>query len=400
MLAERSGLENLQCLSAPSHEEQGIGDREIETLIKTHSSINARPCLKPAELKTKLIGSPGLKSNKRKHKKRGGNKANQPSFKFALPSRTGRQVRCLHQNANGLRARLKDGSFFKTLEEQTPDVIAITEARCTRHICLKYKNTRTRLRELGYLYTAFNATRTNVGYAGVAVISKLPFSSVELDFTDVRKLPRHPPYSTDAKLLEQLQQEARVLIAEFGHFNLAVVYSPNSGKPGELTRLPKRIEFEELLQQKLSQLDMPCILVGDLNTVRDTADASGGLQHPRYVNHPGCTPEERALFEQLIARNHFVDMQRQQGVPGHTYQSSRGYSLRLDYVLAHESIANYTRDFKHIVGMGSDHSGQTFCIDKALFDIDPCPLSRAKVGSQHVNALLSSAELTRHTHTL
>ena len=344
----------------------------------------------PAQQKEKRKkGAQNNSSAKHRKAKAKKNKTNSTfKFSYALPAKTGRNIRCLHQNANGLRARLRDGSFFKTLESEKPDVVAITESRCTRKQFLKFRNTRTHLKQLGYHYTAFNVTHSNVGYAGVAILSKLPFATVELGLDCAKTPPHHK------RLLAEMQQEARVLIAEFGHFNLAVVYSPNSGKPGDLARLPKRRAFEELLRQRLSQVDMPCLLVGDLNTVRRPNDASDGLQHARYIDHPGCTVEERALLEQMIEDNHFVDLQEQHGVPGHTYNNSRGYSLRLDYVLVHSAIETYVRDFKHVLGMASDHTGQTFCVDESLFNIAPQPFIRATELSadtilQQANALQS-----------
>ena len=360
-----------------------LTERDLHNVEQTHVPHNVRHTVVPPvatqtsefestadsadSTSVETTNVPNRNTPKRNGKKKKMKKKNFTSlFPFPLPPRTGRRYRFFHQNANGLRARLRDGSFFKALEEENPDVVAITEARCTRKQFLRTKKTRARLRSLGYHFTAFH-TSTNKGYAGVAVISKLPFSTIEIGLDEVdAKLPVPPPPG----LLKELQAEARVLLAEFGHFRVAVVYSPNSGKPGDLSRLPKRILFEKLLQHRLGKLDMPFVLVGDLNAARDETDVSDGLSHPRYTQHPGCTDQERALLEQLIDDNHLVDLQQQQGEEGFTYYNSRGYAMRLDYVLVHEALQAYIQEFQHIKGMSSDHSGQTFEIDRSLFDLD------------------------------
>ena len=123
----------------------------------------------------------------------------------------------LHWNMNGVRARLRDGSFWKAL--QGHDVLCITEFRCPRKEFLRKKDVRQRLKSLGFLYWATHASTANKGYAGVCVISK---AYVESSVGD-----------------PELDKEGRLVMAHFESFTLVVGYLPNSGKKGELVRLAK-----------------------------------------------------------------------------------------------------------------------------------------------------------------
>jgi hypothetical protein len=179
----------------------------------------------------------------------------------AVPPLCGSNHTVMHQNANGLRARLRDGSFFETLDEHTPDVVLITEARSARSKFVRVMGAKQKLTRRGYKYCAVHSGK-NMGYAGCAVFSKIPFHFV------MKGLETSNAPKTHAALLKQLEGEARVLTVEFANFSLVTCYSPNSGSENDLCRLPKRMAFEELLSYFLNRLDNPYVLVGDLNVAR------------------------------------------------------------------------------------------------------------------------------------
>ena len=78
------------------------------------------------------------------------------------------------------------------------------------------------------------------GYAGVTVISKIPFSCAEEGVGDY-----------------ELDKEGRFLTLDFEGFYLAVSYFPNAGKKGALTQMDKRISFNNQVRKKVWSFDKP-----------------------------------------------------------------------------------------------------------------------------------------------
>jgi hypothetical protein len=173
----------------------------------------------------------------------------------AVPPLCGSNHSVMHHNANGLRARFRDGSFFENLDEHDPDVVLITEARSARSKFVRVMGAKRKLTQRGYKYCAVYAGK-NMGYAGCAIFSKIPFHFV------IKGLETSNAPKTHAALLKQLEGETRVLTVEFAHFSLVTCYSPNSGSENDLCRLPKRMAFEELLSYFLNRLDNPYMLIG------------------------------------------------------------------------------------------------------------------------------------------
>jgi exodeoxyribonuclease III len=66
-----------------------------------------------------------------------------------------------------------------------------------------------------------------------------------------------------------LDNEGRVIIAEYEKFILINTYIPNSSR--ELVRLPFRMEWEKVFRAKLSEIEKkkPIIWTGDLNVAHN-----------------------------------------------------------------------------------------------------------------------------------
>ena len=229
----------------------------------------------------------------------------------------------LHWNMNGVRARLRDGSFWQAL--QGHDILCITEFRCPRKEFLRKKDVRQRLKSLGFLYWATHASTANKGYAGVCVISKVPFSYVESGVGD-----------------PELDKEGHLVMAHFENFTLVVGYLPNSGKKGELVRLAKRTRFNISLASRLGELRSDYVFVGDLNVILSDDRAQGGLTHTHWQEHPGCHETEISDLNSLIKKSGLTDLQQHEGVQGHTFtctcQGRPGFSCVLDYVLVSKNL--------------------------------------------------------------
>jgi hypothetical protein len=90
------------------------------------------------------------------------------TFKDAfIPPPAGSRYTVFHQNANGLRARLLDGSFVRALTEEDADVFVFTESRCTRKqffrlFSQKVGPARPALSKLVFDFCVFYATRPSL----------------------------------------------------------------------------------------------------------------------------------------------------------------------------------------------------------------------------------------------
>ena len=103
------------------------------------------------------------------------------------------------------------------------------------------------LEKQGFRFWAETVTKkgpkTSSGYAGVTVISKIPFSCAEEGVGDY-----------------ELDKEGRFLTLDVEGFYLAVSYFPNAGKKGALPQMDKRISFNNQVRKKVWSFDKPFLL--------------------------------------------------------------------------------------------------------------------------------------------
>ena len=146
---------------------------------------------------------------------------------------------------------------------------------------------------------------------------------------------------------QEYNREGRTLVAEYEDFTVVMVYVPNSGQ--NLVRLDRRLnEWEADMRGFLKELDArkPVILLGDLNTAHLDADI-WNVTAKHIPKQAGCTPQERAAFDQLLAECGMKDSFK------HFYPDSAGWftywsqragnravnrGLRLDYALCSERL--------------------------------------------------------------
>ena len=111
------------------------------------------------------------------------------------------------------------------------------------------------------------------GYSGTALLSKTKPIEVKMGLG-----------------VEDLDDEGRLITAEYEEFFLVTTYVPNAGK--KLVTLPKRLTWDPEMRKHLKELDAkkPVILCGDLNVAHLEID----LANPKTNNkNAGFTPEER-----------------------------------------------------------------------------------------------------------
>ena len=236
-------------------------------------------------------------------------------------------------NVNGIRARASQ--LRQWLEHERPDVVCLQEIKATpdqvpRDLC-----------ELGDHWCFWHGARA---YSGVGLL-------VRRELAEVRPESGHPPFDHDC----------RIVVVELGDVAAASVYVPNGNRD-----LPGKLRFLEAMAawaRERRAAGRALLVCGDLNVARTDADV-----HPkeRKAGVIGQLPEERALFEALLAEGDLVDLARALHPEDdrlYTWWApwrnlrQRNIGWRIDYVLASAPLASRVRSFASQREVGtSDHA--------------------------------------------
>ena len=216
-------------------------------------------------------------------------------------------------NVNGIRARA--AQVREWLERDAPDVVCLQELKATAaQIPAETK--------LPSYHDYWHGLK---GYSGVSL-------HVRKDLFGSDPVFSHPPFDIESRIVQAIQ----------GNLVVASVYVPNGGKdyPAKLDFMTRLTEWVRQLHAERREL----VLCGDMNIARTEMDV-----HPkeRKANAVGQRPEERALFETLLATP-LVDL-------GRTFDPdnpnlftwwapwrnlrARNIGWRLDYVLVSQTVA-------------------------------------------------------------
>ena len=215
-------------------------------------------------------------------------------------------------NVNGIRARAAQVRDW--LERDAPDVVCLQELKATA-AQIPPDN------KLPAYHDYWHGLK---GYSGVSLHVR-------------RELFRDPIFSHPA-----FDVESRIVQAEQGDVVIASVYVPNGGKDYQtkLTFMTRLTEWVRQLHAEKREL----VLCGDINIARAEMDV-----HPkeRKLNAIGQRPEERALFETLLATP-LVDLGRAFDpenpnlftwwAPWRNLRA-RNIGWRLDYILVSPTVA-------------------------------------------------------------
>ncbi|HKW41793.1 MAG TPA: exodeoxyribonuclease III [Gemmatimonadales bacterium] len=216
-------------------------------------------------------------------------------------------------NVNGIRARA--GQVREWLERDAPDVVCLQELKATT----AQIPAETKLPEYQDYWHGLK------GYSGVSL-------HVRRDLFGSDPIFSHPPFDIESRIVQATQ----------GNLVVASVYVPNGGKDysAKLKFLARLTEWVRQLHAEQREL----VLCGDINIARTEMDV-----HPkeRKANAVGQRPEERALFETLLATP-LVDLGRAFDpdnpnlftwwAPWRNLRA-RNIGWRLDYVLVSQTIA-------------------------------------------------------------
>ncbi|CAG9792175.1 unnamed protein product [Diatraea saccharalis] len=239
-------------------------------------------------------------------------------------------------NVDGIRAWLGKGGL-EYLKYEKPDILCLQEVKCAQD-----KLPEELVNVPGY--HAYWLCSDQDGYAGVGVYTS--------------KLAMNVQYGLQN---EDLDNEGRIITAEYEHFYLISTYVPNAGR--KLVTLPKRLQWNEAFRNYVKELDKkkPVIICGDMNVAHNEID----LANPKTnKKNAGFTEEERAGMTDLLGDG-FVDTFR------HLYPDTKGaytfwtYMMnsraknvgwRLDYFIVSERLLTSVCDSVIRDGVyGSDH---------------------------------------------
>jgi exodeoxyribonuclease-3 len=264
-------------------------------------------------------------------------------------------VKLYSWNVNGIRAVLKRGQLYPFLQEHQPDILCLQETKAERG--------QVEVELPGYHEYWNSAVRK--GYSGTAILSKQKPLSVVNGFPSGFA----QRYRFADELLRDSAEEGRLMAAEFEHYYVVTVYTPNA--KDDLSRVQLRFEHWDpafLAYCQLLERSKPVIFCGDLNVAHTELD----LANPKSNRgKKGFTDQERQGFQNLVDAG-FIDTFRlfKQGNGHYTWWShfansrARNIGWRIDYVLVSGKLrtAVAAADI-HADVMGSDHCPVSIVLD-------------------------------------
>ncbi len=258
-------------------------------------------------------------------------------------------------NVNGIRAVVRKELFTPFISTHQPDVLCLQET--------KAEQGQAEVDLSGYEEYWNSAEKK--GYSGTAIFSKMKPLAVLNGFPEdlVTK------YKVTGDTYGDPNKEGRIIAAEYEHFYVVTVYTPNA--KDDLSRIPLRhnhwdpafLEYCKELEKK-----KPVIFCGDLNVAHTEDD----LANPKpNRGKKGFTSEEREGFQNFLDAG-FVDTLRmfKQGSGHYTWWShfansrARNVGWRIDYFLVSAALKDKVKAAEiHADVMGSDHCPISITLD-------------------------------------
>ncbi len=253
-------------------------------------------------------------------------------------------MRLITWNVNGIRAVMKKG-LEQMLDYLDADMVCFQETKAQQE--------QIDLSEDLYPYQYISSAKKK-GYSGTMIVSRIEPISVSYGLG-----------------IEELDQEGRVVCAEFENFYLVDVYTPNAGEG--LKRLDFRVKWDIASADYIKKINQvkPVLLCGDFNVARTEDDIwDGGVSE---AGSPGFTPEERLGFERglmQILKDSWRELHPEDRQYTWWSYYSRGreknQGWRIDYWLISPSLMDKVEDVRILDDVfGSDH-----CPVELEIDID------------------------------
>jgi exodeoxyribonuclease III len=241
-------------------------------------------------------------------------------------------------NVNGIRAVHRKGQFDRILEEN-PDILCIQETKANPGQLPPEV-----LGPRGY-QSYFHFPTEKKGYSGVAIYTKEKPLKVINDLG-----------------IPDMDQEGRLILAEYKNFTLINTYFPNGG--GAPERLQYKLAFYDHFLayiERLRKTTPNIIFCGDVNVAHKEID----LARPKEnINHIGFLPIERAWLDKVIEKG-WIDVFRHfypNTIDAYTYWDMKSYARernvgwRIDYFFTTKEFIKNIKSIEILDGiLGSDH---------------------------------------------
>jgi exodeoxyribonuclease III len=223
-------------------------------------------------------------------------------------------------NVNGLKARLD--FLLRWLEERRPDLVGLQELKLGDE-----QFPRAELEAAGYHALCHGQK----GWNGVAVLSRDPLEPLQVGLPGQEELG------------------ARLLSARTGDRVFTSIYVPNGKSVGHAD-FPRKLAWLDALAEHLARGHDAAparVVVGDFNVCPAPLDSWNEEALRGQIFH---TDEERGRFRRLLALG-FVDLYRalhpeSRAFSWWDYRAGafhRGHGLRIDFLLASESLAGQAK---------------------------------------------------------
>jgi exodeoxyribonuclease-3 len=236
-------------------------------------------------------------------------------------------------NVNGIRARQEQ--VLEWIQRDQPDIICLQEIKATR------EQVPEQLREMAGYWCYWHGARA---YSGVGLHIRRSL------------MPEQPAFEHPA-----FDFETRIVAARVGDFLIACIYVPNGGK--DYAAKLRFLEAMEGYAMDCRSRGLGLILCGDMNVTRTDQDV-----HPkeRKPNAIGQRPDERELFERVLAGGGMIDVGRALDPdndrlftwwPPWRNMRQNNIGWRLDYILASQPVSGRIARCSVLAELGaSDHA--------------------------------------------
>jgi exodeoxyribonuclease-3 len=256
-------------------------------------------------------------------------------------------MKIISWNTNGLRATYKQGHFDPLFTHYDPDILCLQETKATPEQLPES------VREVFGYDAYFSWPEIKKGYSGVAIYTKKKPLNVTYGIAS--------PAVALAKEGIDLDNEGRVITAEYEKFYMITGYFPNGG--GGPERLDYKLRFYDQFLTYIEGLRSakPVIFCGDINTAHNEID----LARPKEnVMNTGFLPIERAWMDKLVEKG-WIDAFRllyPDQKDTYTYwdqktaSRERNVGWRIDYFFVSQDLKDKVTDLKTMKDYyGSDH---------------------------------------------
>jgi exodeoxyribonuclease-3 len=246
-------------------------------------------------------------------------------------------MKILSWNVNGLRALHKKGQFDWLMKE-SPDIICLQETKSLPDQLPDEVRT-----PPGY-HSYFHFPTVKKGYSGVSIYSK-----------------EEPIRVVNDLGIEDMDQEGRLIMAEYKDFILINTYFPNGG--GAPERLTYKLQFYKhflAFVEKLREKQPNIIFCGDVNVAHKPIDLARPKENETHV---GFLPIEREWLDKVIEhdwidvfRHYYPDEVSYTYWDQKTFARERNVGWRIDYFFATKEMMKKIKSIEVLDQvLGSDH---------------------------------------------